>query len=35
MAAHTLRYAHEEGYISFGAASPSDELFTSSASAAP
>jgi DNA-binding transcriptional MocR family regulator len=28
LAAHTLRFAHEEGYISFGAASPSDELFS-------
>ncbi len=28
LAAHTLRFAHEEGYISFGAAGPSDELFS-------
>ena len=28
LAAHTLRVAHEEGYITFGAASPSDELFS-------
>ena len=28
LAAHTLRFAHEEGYTSFGAAGPSDELFS-------
>jgi DNA-binding transcriptional MocR family regulator len=28
LAAHVLRFAHEEGYISFGAAAPSDELFS-------
>ena len=27
-AAHAMRYAHEEGYITFGAAAPSDELFS-------
>ena len=27
VAAHTLRFAHEEGYLSFGAASPNLEMF--------
>ena len=28
LAAHTLRFAHQEGYISFGAAAPGNDLFS-------